>query len=134
MAAVVVLFAFGRGQRDLFDIVVAALAFTIPAGWYGSRTQIAAGAGWLSHRTLVRRRWVRTDQIVRVKETPLFMGVLLDLRDSDGRKLFVTSGDLGGDPRLLGQVRADLRTAMGRGLQLSDRARAGLQLDGAKKR
>lgn len=132
MVAVLMLFGVLRGMRDPAELVLIASAITVPLAWLWSRTQVAAGAGWLSSRNMLgRRRWVRTDQVVKVTELNTYTGMLLYLRDDEGHKVCVESNDLAGNPLLLRQVQADLSTAIDRGLQLSSLARHGLQLDGS---
>lgn len=136
---VLVLFLAWRGglsgpDAPVLRTVLALVAVSAGAGWLYARGQVAAGAGWLSSRGLLRRRWVRTDDLATVTETPTFSGMLLHLRDREGRRLSLTSSGVTADPRLAGQLRADLRTSTDRGLVLSPRARAALGLTAAGRR
>lgn len=74
--------------RTLLWLVMTALVFTILLP-----QRVTAGPGWLAVRGLVRRRAVRTDALVTVRQHG-DVATHLTLRDTDGRSL-----DL--DPRVL---------------------------------
>lgn len=92
------------------------------------RAELAAGSGWLSARGVTRRRWVRTDQVVRVRDEPSGVDRVLVLWDRDGRKVGVTASELRGAPAVRGQLARDLATAEADGLQLAPATRERLGL------
>lgn len=119
-------FASGRRVQDTLVVLGLSLPIVLLAG----RVQIAAGSGWVSVRNgVARRRWVRSDDVVDVHQTVTFTGVMLRLKDREGRKVSLTSGDVGQNARLAGQLRADLRTSMARGLVLPVQTRQAFGLD-----
>lgn len=93
-----------------------------------ARFALAAGPGWLSVRGLTRRRWVRTDQLVSLKDGPVGVDRVLTLRDRDGRRLGVQLSELRGAEQAHAQVLRDLRTSIGAGLAVSDVTRRRLGL------
>lgn len=107
--------AFSAGRRLQDTLVV--LALSLPLVLLAGRVQLAAGAGWVSVRNgIIRRKWVRSDDLVHVHQTTTFTGVMVRLKDRNGRTVSLTSGDALENPRLAGQLKADLRTSIDRGL------------------
>lgn len=127
-AVICLVFAVLRGAH-LEGWVVAIVG--VGAGYLALQTyraELAAGRGWLSARVVTRRRWVRTDQVVRVRDEPSGIGRVLVLWDRDGRKVGLTESELRGAPAVRAQLAQDLGTAEAAGLQLEPATRERLGL------
>ncbi len=123
--------AFMSGQRLQGLLVV--LGLSLPIVLLAGRVQLAAGAGWVSVRNgIARRKWVRSDDVVHVRQTTTFIGVMVRLQDRDGRKVSLTSGDVVQNARLAGQLKADLRTSIDRGLVVPPETMKAFGLDNGK--
>ncbi|MGW2563228.1 hypothetical protein ACWCXB_29175 [Streptomyces sp. NPDC001514] len=79
--------------------------------------RVTAGEGWLASRTLLRKRRVRTDQLVAVRWSD---GVAqrLVLRGLDGGRVELDPRVLIASPQLWRQLDAGARTSLGRGTLL----------------
>ena len=129
-----VVFAVVRGVRaDTAHLLWVGALVAGVAAWLSlqqSRTELSAGPGWLAVRGLLRRRWVRTDQLRSVQvHRPGFERVLT-LRDTDGRKVAVLLSDLRLEPRLQRTVAQDVRTSLEAGAEVPPEGRS-LLLEGA---
>jgi hypothetical protein len=121
-------FSYLRGVRDDLSLVLAvgALigALAVVLGVQTARTEVSAGPGWLAVRGVVRRSWVRTDQLAEVTVSRSRTERVLTLRDADRRKVAVLLSDLRLDPAVSRQVARDVRTAVAAGARLGGDAKA----------
>ncbi len=132
VAAVVVCGAYYllRGGRELnVPVLAMVLGGGLVLGLATARAELAVGRRWLSQRAMVgRRRWVRTDQIVRVDDEVSGVDRSLTLHDRDGRRAMVMASQLRRAPELRAQLVRDLATSQAAGLDLplATRERLGL--------
>lgn len=121
-------FALLRGARPetARSLLPLALFIALVAGFMAlkaARTEILAGPGWISSREIVRRRWVRSDQLAAVKIHRVGLTYVLTLRDREGRKVGLLPADLDLSPAVRQRLAADVRTSAGAGAQIPPAAR-----------
>ena len=85
------------------------------------RTELTAGPGWFSTQGLLRRRYVRSDQLRRVTCGRSGIDRIIILTDRDGRRVGVLLNRLQHNPELRRRIAADVRVSVRGGLVLSDR-------------
>jgi hypothetical protein len=129
-----VVFGLVRGVRlDDLPFALGMLAFVVlVAGWMGlsqARTEVSAGPGWLSVRGVLRRSWVRTDELAWVKVHRCGFERVIELRDRHGRRVSVILSDLRLDPVVARQVTADVRTSVAAGAAVPPGGRVLLGVD-----
>ncbi len=83
---------------------------------------ISVGEGWLAMRTWRRARWVRTDELAKVK---VLTPQTIVLKDRDGRKLRMSSKDLCWNPKLFEIFTQGLRHSVETGMKPMDRTTLG---------
>lgn len=132
IAAIVVVACLGYAalRGAALDTWIVGLA-VVGAGFMAlqnRRFELAAGPGWLSVRGTCRRRWVRTDQLVKVSDEACGVDRTLVLRDREGRKVGVLAGELRGAPAVRAQVARDVHSSVGDGLELEPTTRSHLGL------
>lgn len=127
---IVVLYALARGLSwDYADEL--APWVVLPAVLIGVRTarlELTVGPGWVAGREILKRRWVRTDQLVRIRDTssgPLDRN--LDMVDADGRKASISLRDLRDRPEMHAQFAQDVRRSVEAGADASERVQRLLQ-------
>lgn len=120
-------FAYLRGVRDdpgLLLTVGAIIGSTaLLLGLKTARKELSAGPGWLAVRGVLRRRWVRTDQLTKVTVSRSGRDWLVLLRDAERRRVGVLLSDLLMEPRLARRVAKDVRRAVAGGAEINERAR-----------
>ncbi|TLS47662.1 hypothetical protein FE633_03530 [Streptomyces montanus] len=79
--------------------------------------RVAAGAGWLASRGLLREQWVRTDHLVSVRCLD-GVGRRLVLRDAFGGRVEIDPRVLTANPPLWHRVDEDARISAARGMLL----------------
>ncbi|MCA1710608.1 MAG: hypothetical protein LC789_02785 [Actinobacteria bacterium] len=82
------------------------------------RDEISAGPGWFASQGLVRRRWVRTDQLVKATAGRSGIDRIVVLTDRDGRRVGVLYSALATDRDLRQRVAQDVRRSVDDGLVL----------------
>lgn len=122
--AIVGLYAVARGLSFAYADELAPWV-VLPAVVIGVRTarlELTVGPGWVASREFGTRHWVRTDQLVRVRDTssgPLDRN--LDMVDADGRKASISLRDLRERPELHRRFSADVRRSIEAGADASER-------------
>ena len=94
------------------------------------RSELSVGPGWIAFQSLLRRRWVRTDQLTKVTDGRLGLDRMIVLQDRDGRRVGVQWSELTQVHELRLRLAADVRTSVDEGLVLADRT---AQLLGARR-
>lgn len=136
--SIVVLYALGRGLRSLEFADDLAPWVVLPAlliGFRTARLEVSVGPGWLAARELFRRRWVRTDQLVSIRDTssgPLDRN--LDMVDANGRKASVSLRDVRDRPEMHARFCADVRRSIEAGADASERVQQLLEDGGPSPR
>ncbi len=122
-----VAYAFLKGLRTSHPAV---LLLTIGAWIAGGvalmallrhRRYIAVGPGWLAVGGLLKRRWVRSDQLVSLRSVSTSLGWTASLRDQGGRRVHVDVRDLLTNVAVAQQLRRDLEPSLSRGLDADSR-------------
>jgi hypothetical protein len=121
-------FAVLRGARpetfrSLLPLALFIAAVAAFMALKAARTEILAGPGWIATREIVRRRWVRSDQLSSVKVHRSGLTYVLTLRDRDGRKVGLVPSDLDMDPTVRRRLAADVRTSARDGADIAPVAR-----------
>lgn len=121
-------FAVLRGVRPGdFGLVLFVLAFVGAVTAFLTlkllRAEVLAGPGWLSGRELVRRRWVRSDQLASVEVTRSGIERVLTFRDVHGRKVGLVMADLALDPAVRRQLARDVRASLESGAEVGTEGR-----------
>jgi hypothetical protein len=125
-------YALVRGVRSVEAAVDLAPWVLVPAVLVvaqAARHEVSVGPGWLQARGVLRRRWVRTDRLARVRETahgPRDRTIWLS--DVAGRTTRFPLRFLQREPRLLEQLRADVRRSQQNGAEVTPSAVARLGL------
>lgn len=122
-------FAVLRGVRpDDLGLVLSVTAVVAAGAAYLTlqlaRAEVVVGPGWLSCRSFVRRRWVRTDQLRTVRTHRAGLEQVLTFRDADGRKVGVVLSDLELAPGIRRQLGRDVRSSLAAGGELDREAHA----------
>lgn len=95
-------------------LLVGSVYFLLQIG----RNRVWAGPGWLATRGLWRTHYVRTREVVSGRDVRSGLDRLILLRDRDGRRVWVPSWELRGEPELAARVREDVQVAVRSGLRL----------------
>jgi len=85
------------------------------------RTELTAGPGWFSTQGLLRRRYVRSDQLRRVTCGRSGIDRIIVMTDHDGRRVGVLANRLLHNPELRRRLAADVQVSVDGGLALSER-------------
>ena len=132
------LIALARGAWSI-DLADELAPFVLlPALVIGVRTarlELSVGPGWVSSREYVKRRWVRTDQLVQAKDVgagPLDRDLLLV--DAEGRKASVSLRDVRDRPEMFRRFSADVRRSVQAGADVTERVQLLLDDSGPSRR
>jgi len=83
-----------------------------------TRSRVWVGPGWIATRGLVRRSYVRTDQLVSCRDVRSGLDRLVLMQDRDDRKVGVMRAELQHGAAVLEQLRRDVAQSRRDGLDL----------------
>jgi hypothetical protein len=121
VAALLLLVAVKGDWPPSAGVLVLIAGCAVVLGLMTLRREVCVGPGWLATQGLLRRRFVRTDQLARATETRSGLDRVVVLTDRDGRRVGVLAGTLRQDRRLHRLLADDVRSSVAGGLVLTDR-------------